>query len=121
MHHPARFEICSTKPEILINFYRTVFGWQFTKKEDCQVWQISAAAGALQTVNAMLFQRPPGWNGEPDCIAALLVASIEATLRQVVAHGGQVLVKKTPRASGDYLAFACDPQGTPFALVEVPT
>lgn len=120
MRPPARFEICSPTPEVIIRFYQAVFGWNFTKKDGCQVWQISAASGSPQLVSAMLFQRPPGWNGEPDCIAALVVASIENTLRQVAAHGGQVLVKKTPRASGDYLAFACDPQGTPFALVEVP-
>jgi uncharacterized protein len=106
-------------PEELIRFYQAVFGWRFTKKDGCQVWQVSAAANSPQQVNGMLFQRGPGWIGEPDCIACLLVTSIEGTLHLVVANGGQLLIKKTARANGDFLAFACDPQGTPFALIEM--
>ncbi len=112
-------EIRTPDVEATARFYEGVFGWIVTGKETADgtpVW-IFDTGGEPRTENLRrggIWLRP---QDPPSLVVYVHVADIEATLRKVVALGGQVVSPKAPLAAG-HAAFFADPDGNVLGLYE---
>ncbi len=123
MNRPIHFELNSPDPARAQQFFMQVFGWSFREwSADPPYWIVStnetdAEGHALES---------PGINGgliksrddQPRTVNTIDVHSLDDTLREVTAAGGEVVVPKMPIAGLGYLAFCKDPTGIMFGVVE---
>jgi len=85
-------------------FYRAVFGWKIRTRGD----GATAFDDGVEVSGAFVKNRPPA--KDPGFRIYIMVADAEATLRKVVAHGGEVVEPVHPGAS-DVVALFRDPGG----------
>jgi len=117
----VHFEIYGDEPEKLAGFYREVFGWKIDKSPEMDYWMIYTVPSderGMPTqpggVNGGMMKRPT-----PDARAWLnyvSVESVDATVEQVKALGGQVLRPKSPVPKMGWFCVLADPQMNVFAL-----
>lgn len=121
MPRVTHFEIHAGDPERAIAFYANVFGWHFEKWDGPQdFWFITTGPADEPGINGGLLPR----RGEIDGTAILAyictiqVASVDEALAAVNEHGGALAVEKMPVPEGGWLAYAKDPEGNVFGLME---
>jgi predicted enzyme related to lactoylglutathione lyase len=87
-------------------FYQAVFGWNI--EEHAPDFEAPGLIG--QWVEG----RPPAQDAGP--MIWLQVADMDGTLKQVTAHGGQLLEPPSPDGPDRTLATITDPEGNPIGL-----
>lgn len=112
-------EFRTANVERTARFYEGVFGWKVTEKETVDgtpVWIFDTGGEPrLEDLRRGGIWLRPG--EEPRLVVYVEVDDIDATLRTVVALGGQVVSPRVPLA-GAYLAFFKDPDGLLLGLHE---
>ena len=109
MNSPAiLFEIVALNRETLVTFYNKVFGWPAQGNTGSTFIHFPPASRQLISIIAEAVPGKPGWG--KGVTFYLQVDSLEATLDQIKAHGGAVVV--TP--------MAVDQEGFRFAMFEDP-
>lgn len=95
-------------------FYKSVFGWEITGKEnkDFAYWTINSGSKIGSGMWRMPVNEPLG------VYVYIEVNNIETTLKQVEKLGGKISQPKTPSVDGCFMAFFTDPEGNAFALWE---
>ncbi len=116
----THFEIHASDPEALVAFYSDLFGWQFTKWDGpMPYWLISTGDAATPGINGGLLPRR---GPKPD--AGLPVSSYVCTadvdnLDDLIAKlGGAVCVPKMAIPGVGWLAYANDPDGNIFGMMQ---
>jgi predicted enzyme related to lactoylglutathione lyase len=114
---PSWFELFTRDYDKTLGFYRDVFGWSTTSMGDSDEFRYStlgegdaAAAGVMDASGFLLEGVPAHWSvyfGTDDT---------DATLSEVVALGGQIVVPAEQTPYGR-LATAADPTGALFKVV----
>lgn len=125
MNPVVHFEIPFENRERIVDFYKTVFGWQVqllgeemgnyvlvtTAEADAQP---GAPAGAI---NGGFFARKPEWPGQYPSIV-IAVNDIVAAMENVATAGGQVLGEPmTIPGVGQYVAFL-DSEGNRISMLQ---
>ncbi len=121
MPRVAYFEIHAAKPERAIQFYTEVFDWTFKSWDGPHdLWFITTGPSDQEGIDGGLVPR----RGEIDGTAVLayictiLVASVDEYLAGVETHGGETVAEKMAIPDGGWLAYARDPEGNIFGLME---
>ncbi|HYJ79979.1 MAG TPA: VOC family protein [Longimicrobiaceae bacterium] len=118
MPRPIHFEIPASDPERAIRFYQGLFGWTFTQWEGPQpYWLVSTGEGP--GIDGGLMQRPIGPGA--GTVNTVDVASLDASLAQAQAAGGEVVVPKMAIPGVGWLAYCKDPDGNVFGMMEADT
>ncbi len=114
MPRVIRYEIAAANPAVLSTFYQGLFGWQFQKAGDQEYYLINPGAGP--GIDGALTVRQQGM---PGTINTIGVVSVDEALGKVAQLGGAVLMPKTAIRGSGYLAYAVDPEGNVFGMLEL--
>jgi predicted enzyme related to lactoylglutathione lyase len=123
MPRVIHFEIHAEDPERAARFYRGVFGWQISKWEGpADYWLIRTGPDGQPGINGGLLRRPGPAPADNQCVNSYVcttdVSSVDDTLRTIAAHGGTLAMPKMPIPGVGWLAYAKDPEGNIFGVLQ---
>jgi len=118
MQRPVHFEIYTEHPEAVQPFYHDVFGWTFKRFEGGPVeyWLVTTGSDKEGGINGGVLHPREGQS--PGTINTITVSSLAETIRKIEECGGSVCVPKMAIPKMGWLAYAQDPQGNVFGLME---
>jgi predicted enzyme related to lactoylglutathione lyase len=117
MPRPVHFELTVSDADCAAVFYRDIFGWQVTRRDGPgDYWQIKTGTPEIPGIDGGMRLR---MNGEPPGVTNTIpVASVDSTLDTLVGAGGAVILAPFIVPGVCRIAYASDPDGNPFAIVE---
>jgi predicted enzyme related to lactoylglutathione lyase len=120
MNEVGYFEIQSDNLDKAIEFYSSIFGWEFTKQEGLPIeyYQIKTEGinGGLLPRPA---QRPASMQGTNAFTCSLQVESFDATAEKILKLGGQVAMEKFAIPGKCWQGYFLDLDGNVFGLFQV--
>jgi uncharacterized protein len=118
MNRVTHFEIYTTNPEAVQPFYQGVFGWQFKKFEGgpIEYWLVTTGEDKGPGINGGITRPREGQS--PGTINTVAVKSLDQTMEKVEQAGGRICVPKMTIPKVGWLAYAEDPAGNIFGIIE---
>jgi len=114
MNRPTHFEILAEEPEKMVEFYKTVLGWEINTWEGPQAyWLVTTGEGASGINGAIMSRSLP-----QSVIYTVEVRSLDATLEVVKANGGELVHGPNDVPGVGKHAYCADPEGTIFGALE---
>jgi uncharacterized protein len=112
------FEIYTDGPEAVQPFYQDVFGWKFQKFEGGPIgyWLITTGPDNEPGINGGITRPREGQS--PGTLNTIPVESLDRTTKQIQQHGGKICVPKMAIPKIGWLAYAADPAGNIFGIIE---
>lgn len=125
MARAVHFEIHASNPQALITFYTGLFGWTFNKWDGGDYWMIHTGPDEQPGINGGLMPRR---GGLPEAMAAVNafvitvdVDDVDASLAHAHGTGGSVALPKMAVPGIGWLAYAKDPDGNIFGMMQTDT
>ena len=121
MNRITHFEIYTDDPEMVQPFYQDIFGWKFQKFEGGPMYYWLVTTGD---------EKDPGINGgmtrprqgqSPGTLNTIAVQSLDKTISKIEQRGGRICVQKMAIPNVGWLAYAADPAGNVFGIIEPDT
>jgi uncharacterized protein len=121
MSRVNHFEIHTDNREAVEPFYRDVFGWTFKKFEGgpIEYWLITTGPDKEPGINGGLTRPREGQS--PGTLNTVTVAALDETIKKIEQHGGKVCVPKMAIPKVGWLAYAEDPDGNVFGIIQPDT
>ena len=122
MPRVVHFEIHATDPDRLVNFYTGLFGWEFQKWDGPHdYWLIRTGPDGQPGINGGLVRRRGVIDGTAVIayVCTVDVPSVDEYLGRVTATGGTVALPKMPVPGVGWLAYAKDPEGNIFGMMQM--
>jgi len=112
------FEIYTADPEAVQPFYKEVFGWKFQKFKGgpMEYWLITTGPDQEPGINGGI-TRPRDGQGSAT-INTIAVESLQKTVEKIEQAGGKICVPKMAIPKVGWLAYAEDPSGNVFGVIE---
>lgn len=111
----VHFEICAADDELLVVFYRKLFGWELQGAPGGGYTTIDTRGGT--GINGGIRTSP---TGTPWCAFYVETDDLQATLDRAIALGGTTTIPVTGFGPGGSRAMLADPDGLPVGLVHFP-
>lgn len=124
MPRVIHFEIHADDPQRAIQFYSSVFAWEFTKWEGPQdYWHIKTGPDDEPGINGGMIRRRGAVEDQAVIayVCTIDVPSVDDYVRRILAAGGTVAVSKMSIQGVGWLAFATDTEGNIFGMMEADT
>jgi predicted enzyme related to lactoylglutathione lyase len=122
MNRPTHFEIHAGNPERAAAFYTAVFGWRFQKWDGPVPYWLITTGTEAPGINGGMVPRvgPEPVEGQPVNAypVTVKVASCDAAVASILAHGGTIALPKIPIPAMGWLAFAKDTEGNIFGVMQ---
>ena len=119
MNNVAYFEIQASDPASLLNFYATVFGWNFVKEEyvPIEYYRIETLgiSGGLLKRPA---KSPPPDFGTNAFTCSVMVENFDATSKLILDTGGQVALPKFAIPGRCWQGYFIDPDNNVFGIFQ---
>jgi predicted enzyme related to lactoylglutathione lyase len=109
------FEIPSDNPEGIVNFYQTVFGWEFSKWkgiEGFDYWAIKTTEEGAGIGGGLMRRQQPG---QP-MVNTILVPDLDEWCAKVADAGGEVVVQKMEIPGVGFICYIKDVEGNIFGM-----
>lgn len=124
MSRAVHFEIQASDPQALINYYHGLFGWTFNKWEGGDYWMVHTGAEDKPGINGGLLPRrgplPAPMAAVNAFVITVDVEDIDASVARAAA-GGVLRVPKMAVPGIGWLAYASDPDGNIFGMMQADT
>ena len=121
MPRVVHFEIHAGDPERAINFYQTLFAWNFQKWEGpMPYWLITTGPDDQRGINGGLVQRQGEIDGQAVIayVCTVDVADVDASTQTALANGAQIAVPKMPIPGVGWLVYCKDTEGNIFGMLQ---
>ena len=121
MPRVIHFEIHAENPERAVNFYRGLFGWEFTKWEGpMPYWLIKTGPDNAPGINGGLLPRQGAIDGQAVIayVCTVDTANLDESLKKAQAGGAIVAVPKMPIPGIGWLAYCKDTEGNIFGMMQ---
>jgi predicted enzyme related to lactoylglutathione lyase len=121
MPRVIHFEIHAGNPERAITFYRTLFGWEFTRWEGpTPYWLINTGPDSRPGINGGLIPRRDSGLGDTliAYVCTVDVANLDESVRNALSAGGAQCVPKMPILGVGWLAYCKDTEGNIFGMMQ---
>ncbi|MEO6724451.1 MAG: VOC family protein [Blastocatellia bacterium] len=122
MARVAHFEIHADDPQRAINFYSTLFGWEFNQWGDQEYWLIKTGPAEERGIDGGLLkrrgERPQVGQAVNAYVCTVVVESLDEIIIAVDAQGGHVALAKIPVPTVGWLAYFTDPEGNIFGVMQ---
>jgi hypothetical protein len=122
MARVVHFEIHASRPDRLIAFYSSLFGWKFQQWDASEYWLIETGAAQAPGINGGLLVRrgPAPVDGQPvnSFVCTVEVAGLEETLARAGSLQGSVAVPTMPIPGVGWLAYIKDPDGNILGVMQ---
>jgi uncharacterized protein len=117
----THFEIYTDDPEAVRPFYEEVFDWKFKKFEGGPVeyWLITTGSDKEPGINGGITRPREGQSA--GTINTIPVPSLDQFIKKIEQRGGNICVPKMAIPTIGWLAYAQDPQGNVFGILEPDT
>ena len=121
MNRVVHFEIYTEDPTTVQPFYRDVFGWKFQKFEGgpIEYWLITTGDDKQPGINGGL--ACPREGQSPGTLNTISVSSLDESIKKIEKSGGKICVSKMAIPRIGWLAYAEDPAGNVFGIIEPAT
>jgi predicted enzyme related to lactoylglutathione lyase len=118
MNRVTHFEIYTEDPEAVRPFYQDVFGWKFQKFEGgpMEYWLVTTGDDKDAGINGGITRPREGQS--PGTLNTIAVESLDRTIKNIEEHGGKICVPKMAIPKIGWLAYAEDPSGNVFGIIE---
>ena len=118
MNRVTHFEIYTADPEAVRPFYENVFDWQFKKFEGgpMEYWLVTTGTDKEPGINGGMTRPRKGQS--PGTLNTIAVPSLEGTMKKIGQRGGSICVPKMAIPGVGWLAYAQDPAGNVFGIIE---
>jgi uncharacterized protein len=118
MNRVIHFEIYTDSPETVRPFYEKLFGWKFNKFEGgpLEYWLVTTGDDKEPGINGGLTRPREGQS--PGTLNTVSVKSLEQTMKKIEQTGGKISVPKMAIPKVGWLAYAEDPAGNVFGIIE---
>ncbi len=129
MNRVVHFEVHASDPERVAALYRDVFGWRIQEwiipgvevPTENRYWLVTTGAEPSAGINGGMVVRRGAAPTDGQAVNAFVctvgVASVDASVQQVLAAGGTVAVPKMPIKGIGWLAYCKDPAGNLFGVM----
>ena len=121
MPRVVHFEIHAADPDRAVNFYKTLFGWEFQKWEGpMDYWLITTGPNEQPGINGGLVQRQGEIDGQAVIayVCTVDVENLDASVQKAVDNGGQIALPKMPIPGMGWLAYCKDTEGNIFGMMQ---
>ena len=120
MPRVTHFEIYTDDPEAVRPFYQDVFEWKFDEFDGpIDYWLVTTGSDKEPGINGGLTRPREGQS--PGTLNTIAVGSLEQTVRKIEQRGGKICVPKMAIPKIGWLAYAEDPAGNVFGIIEPDT
>lgn len=118
MNRVVHFEIYTDDPDVVRPFYQDVFGWKFHKFEGgpMEYWLVTTGDDKEPGINGGLTRPREGQS--PGTLNTIGVASLDESTKKIEQCGGKICVRKMAIPKVGWLAYAQDPAGHVFGIIE---
>ena len=114
----VHFEIPSDNPEKAIEFFQTVFGWNFQKLGTEDYWLATTVDENSPGINGALMKKK---DPRQPVVNTILVENIEDYIQKIESAGRKIVVAKMPVPNVGYLAYFMDPDNNIHGIWEEDT
>ena len=121
MPRVVHFEIHAADPERAVNFYKTLFDWQFQKWDGpMDYWLVTTGPNDQPGINGGMMRRQGEIDGQAVIayVCTVDVADVDASTNTAVANGAQVVLPKFPIAGVGWLVYCKDTEGNIFGMMQ---
>jgi predicted enzyme related to lactoylglutathione lyase len=123
MSRVVHFEIHAEDPERCLEFYKSLFSWQFTKWDGpVDYWLIVTGSDSEPGINGGLVKRrgpaPTPGQAVNAYVCTVSVSDLDASLANGHGLGAAVAVPKMAVPGVGWLAYLTDPEGNIFGLMQ---
>lgn len=115
MPRPIHFEIPADNPERAEAFYRSVFGWQFTRWDGPMPYWLVQTGAEGPGIDGGVHPRAFPGQGPVNTID---VPSCDEFVRKIEAAGGTLRVPKMAIPGMGWLAYCTDSEGNLFGIMQ---
>lgn len=124
MGRVIHFEIHATEPEVLVDFYRGLFDWTFTKWDGpMPYWMIKTGEPGAPGIDGGLLPRQGSRaaSGQPvnSYVCTVDVADLATSIAKGTSLGGTVVVPTMAIPGIGWLAYLTDPDGNIFGMMQM--
>lgn len=113
MPRPVHFEFPTDDPERAVKFYSQVFGWEFQKWDGpMEYWMIKTGSGP--GIDGGMMRRMPG----SAVCNTVGVEDLDASVKTIEQNGGKIILPKMAVPGVGWLAYAVDPDGNTFGVMQ---
>lgn len=123
MPRVVHFEIHATDPDRAARFYNALFAWEFTHwAGPADYWLIRTGPGDRPGIDGGMLRRRGAAPAEGQAVNAFVctveVEALDASVGQLQSLGGTVALPKMAVPGVGWLAYAEDPEGNIFGLLQ---
>ncbi len=120
MNRVTHFEIYTDDPEAVRPFYEDVFGWKFNKFDGpMDYWLVTTGSDGEPGINGGLTRPREGQS--PGTLNTIAVPSLDQSIRKIEQRRGKICVPKMAIPKVGWLAYAEDPAGNVFGIIQPDT
>ena len=118
MNRVTHFEIYTKDPAAVQPFYQDVFGWMFKKFEGgpIEYWLVTTGNDKEPGINGGMTRPREGQSA--GTLNTVPVESLDHTIKKIEQGGGKLCIPKMEIPKIGWLAYAEDPQGNVFGVLE---
>lgn len=125
MARAVHFEIHAANPKDMIGFYSKLFGWTFNKWDGGDYWMIHTGPDDQPGINGGLMPRRGDLPAPMAAVNAFVITVDVDDVDACVAHaqtlGGSIALPKMAVPGIGWLAYAKDPDGNIFGMMQTDT
>ncbi|KQV51207.1 VOC family protein [Duganella sp. Root336D2] len=122
MGRTVHFEIQASEPQALIDFYGKMFDWSFSKWEGGEYWLVGTGEVGAPGINGGLLPRRGPRPEEGASVNAFVctvdVEDLDKSISLLKELKGTVAVPRMPVSGVGWLAYAKDPDGNLFGMMQ---
>jgi hypothetical protein len=123
MNRVVHFEIHAVDPERAVRFYVDLFGWEIKKWEGPQdYWLIKTGEAGQRGIDGGLLRRHGAAPADGQAVNAYVctigVEALDPILERLGRAGGTLAVPKMAVPQVGWLAYAKDPEGNIFGILQ---
>ena len=121
MPRVVHFEIHASDPDRAVNFYKTLFNWEFQKWEGpMDYWLVTTGPNEQPGINGGLVRRQGELDGQAVIayVCTVDVADVDASINAATSNGAQVVVPKMPIPGVGWLVYCKDTEGNIFGMLQ---
>ena len=122
MSRVIHFEIHASKPQALIAFYASLFGWKFQQWGKVEYWQVETGPSDQAGIDGGLVPRrgaaPLDGQAVNAFVCTVHVNSLDESFSKALSLGATVALPKMPIPGVGWLAYVKDPDANILGLMQ---
>ena len=117
MNRIVHFEIPVNNPDKVIEFYKSVFGWNVRQWGLDEYWLASTGDKTEPGIDGAFFKPKSAMHGD-GYVNTIQVENIDESIEKIKSAGGQIVIDKRAIRGLGYQAYGKDVEGTLFGLIQ---